>query len=214
MAGLWLWSGNKGPFIPREVTWFSMPKEGMAKVQEDRDHVNRFLIGKMLSIMNMPRQAKQLIRNYLNVFRQLRDAIWQKLLQLWATGIGSFITTTRQLVHHLSCRVLWATSNHQGDSAPTTAQIWHCDFWLFPKLKSLLKGKRFQTLDKTQENKKGQLMAIPTKDFAECFEQWKRCWENCMRSHGAYFEGDWDIIGLCTMFLVSCIFFNKCLYFS
>ena len=32
-----------------------------------------------------------------------------------------------------------------------------------------------------------------------------------MRSQGAYFGG---IIVLCTMFLISCIFFNKCLYFS
>ena len=40
------------------------------------------------------------------------------------------------------------------------------DFWLFPKLKSPLKGKRFQTIDKIQENTMGQLMVIPTKDFA------------------------------------------------
>ena len=33
-----------------------------------------------------------------------------------------------------------------------------CDFWLFPKLKSL-KGKRFQTVDEIQENMMGQLMA-------------------------------------------------------
>ena len=39
-------------------------------------------------------------------------------------------------------------------------------------------------------------------------------WENCVRLHGAYFEGDWGIIVLCAMFLASCIFFNKCLYFS
>ena len=39
-------------------------------------------------------------------------------------------------------------------------------------------------------------------------------WENYVRSEGAYFKGDWGSIVLCTMFLVSCIFFNKCLYFS
>ena len=60
----------------------------------------------------------------------------------------------------------------------------------------------------------GSWWVIPTKDFVECFEQWKRCWENCVRSQGAYFEGDWGVIVLCTTFLVSCIFFNKCLYFS
>ena len=30
-------------------------------------------------------------------------------------------------------------------------------------------------------------------------------WENWVRFQGAYFEGDWGIIVLCTLFLVSCI---------
>ena len=34
------------------------------------------------------------------------------------------------------------------------------NFWLFPKLKSPLKGKRFQIIDEIQENTTGQLMAI------------------------------------------------------
>ena len=39
-------------------------------------------------------------------------------------------------------------------------------------------------------------------------------WENCVRSQGAYLEGDWGVIVLRTMFLISCIFSNKCLCFS
>ena len=31
----------------------------------------------------------------------------------------------------------------------------------------------------------GQLMAIPTKDFAEYCEQWERRWENRVQSQGA-----------------------------
>ena len=38
-------------------------------------------------------------------------------------------------------------------------------------------------------------------------------WENCVRSQGTSFEGDWGVIVLCTMFLLCCIFFNKCLFF-
>ena len=52
-------------------------------------------------------------------------------------------------------RVFGETSNHPGDSAslysPDLAPV---DFWLFPKLKSPLKGKRFQTY-KIQENRWG-----------------------------------------------------------
>ena len=38
-------------------------------------------------------------------------------------------------------------------------------------------------------------------------------WENYVRSQGAYFEWDWGVIVLCIMFLVSSIFFTKCLFF-
>ena len=44
-------------------------------------------------------------------------------------------------------------------------------FLAFPKTKIILKEKRFQTIDEIQENMMGQLMAIPTKDFAQCFER-------------------------------------------
>ena len=60
----------------------------------------------------------------------------------------------------------------------------------------------------------GQVIAIPTRGFSECFKQWKTHWENRVMSQGANFEGDWSAIVLCTRFLVSSIFFDKCLYFS
>ena len=49
---------------------------------------------------------------------------------------------------------------HQITQAPYSPELAPCNFWLFPKLKSPLKGKRFQTVDTIQENKTGQLMAI------------------------------------------------------
>ena len=82
-------------------------------------------------------------------------------------------------------------ANHPGDIVPLySPELAPCNFWLFPKLKSALKWKRFQIIDEIQEDMMRQQMAIPTKGFEECFEQWERCWENCVRSQGAYLEGD------------------------
>ena len=50
------------------------------------------------------------------------------------------------------------TPNHPGDSAPLPLRFGN--FWLFPKLESPLKGKRFQTVGEIQENMMGQLMMI------------------------------------------------------
>jgi hypothetical protein len=57
---------------------------------------------------------------------------------------------------------------------PYSPHLAPCVFWLFPKLKSLLKGKRFQIVD-IRENAKRQLMVIPKEDFTDCFEKWKGC---------------------------------------
>ena len=52
------------------------------------------------------------------------------------------------------------TSNQPGDLASCSPDLVPCDFWLFPNLKSPLKGKRFLTINKIQETMTGQLMAI------------------------------------------------------
>ena len=61
------------------------------------------------------------------------------------------------------------------------------DFWVFPKIKSPLKGKRFQTINKTQENMTGHLMVTG----------------KTVTSQSAYCEGDQRCH--CPMYSVSCI---------
>jgi transposase len=48
------------------------------------------------------------------------------------------------------------------------------DFFLFPKLKTTLKGRRFETNEKIQENAIRKLRAITERTFQEAFKQWKR----------------------------------------
>ena len=75
--------------------------------------------------------------------------------------MGSFIRTTCPLMHHVSCRVFWWNIKlSRWLKLPYSPDLVPCNFWLFPKLKSPLKGKRFQTVDAIQENTMGQLMAI------------------------------------------------------
>ena len=88
------------------------------------------------------------------------------------------------------------TSNYPGDSAPLQTRFGTLWLLAFSKLKSPLKGKRYQTIDEIQTKYDG------TADGD---------WQSCVKSQGAYFEGDPGILVLYTVFLVSCICFNKCL---
>ena len=61
-------------------------------------------------------------------------------------------------MHHVLCRVFWG-KNHiiLVIQPPCSLDLAPWKFWLSPKLKSPLKGKRFQTADEIQENTMGQL---------------------------------------------------------
>ena len=73
--------------------------------------------------------------------------------------IGSFIITCTHSYIMSHAEFFGKTSNHPNDSAPYDPDLAPWYFWLFPKLKSPLKGKKFQTIDEIQENMMRQLMA-------------------------------------------------------
>ena len=148
---------------------------------------------------------------YLNILHQL----WVPLEKMAAAMSTWWLASSLQHTGSQStspAEFFGETSNHPGDSAPLQPRCDALQLLAFPRTKISFERNSDHCWD--QENMMGQLMTIPTKDFAECFEQWRRCWKKCLGPQGAYFEGDWGVILLCRMFLGSCTFFNKCLYFS
>ena len=114
--------------------------------------------------------------------------IWFIRPQLWATGDW-------QLHHdnapaHASCLIhsfFGKTSNHPDDSAPLQPRFGALQVLVFPKTK----------------------ITFEREEISDCwwdagkYEVADGNWENCVRSQGAYFEGDWGVIVPCIMFLVS-----------
>ena len=99
-------------------------------------------------------------------------------------------------MHHISGRVLWWNIKSPRWLSPTTAQIWSpVTSVLSPKLKSPLKGEWFQTMMRSRKIQQGswwilgELCEVP------------RCllWKGLRRHR--------------PMYNVSCILFNKCLFF-
>jgi transposase len=84
-------------------------------------------------------------------------------------------------------------ANHQISVVPHppySPDLAPADFFLFPKLKTTLKGRRFQAIEEIQENATRELCAITESAFQEAFQQWKKRWERCIAGRGDYFEGD------------------------
>ena len=63
-------------------------------------------------------------------------------------------------------------------------------FFLFPKMKQILKERHFDDIDDIRSNTTAALKAIPLNQFQNCFEGWTRRWHRCIASQGEYFEGD------------------------
>jgi hypothetical protein len=62
-----------------------------------------------------------------------------------------------------------------------------CDFFLFPKMKLKLKGRRVDTTEEIQVESQGVFDTLTEKDFQEAFQKWVR---RCLHARGNYFEGD------------------------
>ena len=133
---------------------------------------------------------------------------WFRRPQLWATGdwqLHHDNTPTHATSH---AEFFGETSNHPGDSAPLQPRFGTLRLLAFPKTKVIFEKEEISDhqWDSGKYNKAAAGNWGPT-----CASH---CASHCVRSQGVYFEGDWGIIVLCTMFLVSCIFFSKDLHFS
>ncbi|UYV64012.1 SEC14L1, partial [Cordylochernes scorpioides] len=154
---------------------------------------------------------------YLQVMRNLREAIRQKRPDLWKNK--------NWLLHHdnapahtlLLVRDFLAKNNTlMMPQPPYSPDLAPCDFFLFPKLKRPMKGRRYAMLDEIKTASKEELKKFFKNDFLKCFEDWKNRWHKCIISHGDYFEGDKIVKGYMLLFQVVlfcvCVHLRSCIY--
>ncbi|KAL4143544.1 hypothetical protein QTP88_005863 [Uroleucon formosanum] len=128
---------------------------------------------------------------YIDVLRRLRDAVRRKRPEFKESGSWK--------LHHdnapaHSAHIVQQFFTKHGipvaSQPPYLPDLAPCDFFLFPKIKMVLKGKRFQDVDEIKQNATEQLRGVSKNDFTRCFQKWQERWRTCMDSEGAYFEGD------------------------
>ena len=110
-----------------------------------------------------------------------------------AASMGNWWLASSSQQHAHSCitcctEFFGKTSNHPGDSAPLQHRFGTLWLLTFPKTK----------------------ITFEREEISDCWQDsgnynWEADgeWESCVSSQGAYFEGDWGVTVLCTMFLVS-----------
>jgi transposase len=80
----------------------------------------------------------------------------------------------RRLTRRSSSTVIWQNMSSIVPHPPYSPDLAPAEFFLFPKLKTILKGHHFQTIEEIQENAIRQLRAITESVFEEAFQQRKK----------------------------------------
>jgi hypothetical protein len=113
------------------------------------------------------------------------------------TGAPEMWTATSWLLNHhkapahtaLSIRELLAKNSIPTlpQPPPNSPALSHSNYFLFPKLKIILKGRRFQTVEDIITKVTNDLKAILQTSFDQCFQKYKRRWKSCIAVQGGLF---------------------------
>lgn len=127
---------------------------------------------------------------YKEVLEKLSDRVRKKRLQLWRNGwilhqdnaLANKALSVKQFLASKNITIL--------EHLPYSPDLAPCDFFLFPKIKSALKGTHFATVKEVKEKTAELLRSLTENDMHKYLEQWKERMQTCVDSNGSYFEGD------------------------
>jgi len=127
---------------------------------------------------------------YIEVLMKLRKRVRRKQPELWRNG---WILHQDNVPAHnaLSVKQFLANKNITvPEHPPYSPDLAPCDFCLFPKIKSELKGTHFVLVENVKAKTGEILNSLTEHDLRNCFEHWQHRMQLCVKSEGNYFEGD------------------------
>jgi len=127
---------------------------------------------------------------YQGVLACLRVAVRRKRPELWENQTWMLHCGNAPAHTLLICSYLAKHQTSVVPHPPHSPELAPADFFLFPKLKTTLIGRHFETVEEIQENSIRELHTITESVFQEAFQQWKKHWKRCITSRGNYFEED------------------------
>jgi len=101
---------------------------------------------------------------------------------------GSSTTTVRPHTLHIMQQFMAKHGIVQLQQRPYSPDLAPCDFFLFPRLKKVPKGHRFEATEDIKRNSTKTQLDIPKEEFAKCFQRWQKRWAKCVAAEGNYVE--------------------------
>ena len=132
---------------------------------------------------------------YCAVLGGLKEKIWKKRPHLWVMEEGY----RRFLLHHDNATPHTAipTLAHLGENhmemiahPPYSPDMAPNDYFLFPELKSWMRGQVYRNIAQVQAAAVEILRSIPQEKFEAVIKELPVRWAKCVKANGDYFEGD------------------------
>jgi transposase len=126
----------------------------------------------------------------IEVLTKLRKHVRRKRLELWRNW---WILHQENASAHNALSVKQFSVNKNItvlENSPYSPDLARCDFYLFPKVKSVLKGTHFVSVEHVKAKAAEILNSLTEHVLRNCFEHWQHRNRLCVSSEGNYFEGD------------------------
>ena len=117
---------------------------------------------------------KEILRHFVRSVRDKRWSLWEA--NAWALHHNNAPAYTALSICQFLAERNIATLEHP----PYSPNLAPRDFFLFPKIKSVLKGTHFSDIDSIKKAVTTELKNIPENAFQECFESWKKRMHKCL----------------------------------
>jgi hypothetical protein len=100
-------------------------------------------------------------------------------------------TWQRARSHIIRCsRIPDFQKHYSGYPSPYSPYLAPCDFFLFPKMKLRLKGRRFDTTEEIHAESQEIIDTLTFENLQGCMKSWETCWDHCINAQRGYCEGD------------------------
>jgi len=127
---------------------------------------------------------------YIEVLTKLFERVRRKRPELWRNG---WILYQDNAPAHNSLFVKQFLANKNItvlEYPPYSPDLALCDIYLFPKIKSVLKGTLCVSVENVKAKTAEILSSLTEHELRNCFEHWQHSMQLCINSEGNYFEGD------------------------
>ncbi|UYV70670.1 hypothetical protein LAZ67_8000229 [Cordylochernes scorpioides] len=158
--------------------FFLYPKLKMNLKGQKFDNVDMIQAESKATLRNLSKKELSSVTGqsvYLGIMRCLREAVRLKRPERWQNNDWILhVGNARPHTAHVVLQFLAKHSTIQIPHPPYSPDLAPNDFFLYPKLKINLKGRKFDNVDMIQAESKATLRNLSKSDFISCFDNWKK----------------------------------------